>query len=113
MHRAPWSRSSDSDDGRYTSFQSRTRSSIGRSRGFFRLKSMNPVTLPMGCTDEFGKGGLAILRTRTRFGGEHPFVVSRDDLDEARAFVLPVGQQPHRAPAVRIPDVTTEQFAHG
>src|SRR5688500_15214788 len=113
MHRAPWSRTSASGAGRYTSFQSSTRTGIGRSRGFFRLMSMKPVTLPMGRTHELGERGFAVFRARPRFRGQHALVISRNDLDEAGPFVLPVRQQPHGAPAVRVSHVAPQQFANG
>src|SRR5438128_446082 len=82
MQRAACFFSSSWGKGRYTSFQSRTRSSTGRVGHFLRLISRKPVTLPTRGPDELGERRLAPLGPRPRLGREGAPGGLRHHLDE-------------------------------
>src|SRR5687767_512465 len=114
MQRAPCSRTSASGAGRYTSFQSRMRSAMGRAGTLARLISMNPATLPIGGSDP---RDWLCHGVRRDSGGrsareQHSLVLARHDLDEALARRAPLGQDTRAGGTLRVPHVAADHRPH-
>src|SRR5438093_317738 len=112
IHRAACFLSSSWGKGRWTSFQSRIRSSTGRVGHFLRLISRKPVTLPTRRPDELGKRRLAPLGPRPRLGEEDASIVLRHHLDESGLEPDPVVEDAHGVGRARRGDVAPDQVAH-
>src|SRR5438093_45020 len=111
MQRAACFFSSSWGKGRYTSFQSRSRSPTGRVGHFLRLISRKPVTLPTRRPDELGERRFAALGPRARFCEEDAPVVLRHHLDESGLQLDPVVQDLSRVGRARRGDVAPDQVA--
>src|SRR5439155_25040175 len=92
MQRAPCLRRSSTGKGRETSFQSCTRSAMGRVGHFLRWISRKPVALPTRGSAQLGERRRAPLGARLVLVRAPALFVLGRHLDEARAHRPPVGE---------------------